>query len=78
MFWTTGRLTDGPGRVVDFKNTLIILTSTSAASSWRPEGRGEDVESVERRDEVVRGHSAPEFLNRLDESFCSIASAASI
>ncbi len=63
-----GRLTDGQGRVVDFKNTLIVLTSNlgSQALSMLPEGA--DAESA--RDQVmaaVRAHFRPEFLNRLDE-----------
>ena len=63
-----GRLTDGQGRVVDFKNTLIVLTSNlgSQALSTLPEGA--DTEAA--REEVmaaVRGHFRPEFLNRLDE-----------
>jgi ATP-dependent Clp protease ATP-binding subunit ClpB len=63
-----GRLTDGQGRVVDFKNTLIILTSNlgSQALSMLPEGA--DAESAQ--DQVmaaVRAHFRPEFLNRLDE-----------
>ena len=63
-----GRLTDGQGRVVDFKNTLIILTSNlgSQALSTLPEG----ADAEEARDQVmvaVRAHFRPEFLNRLDE-----------
>ncbi len=63
-----GRLTDGQGRVVDFKNTLIILTSNlgSQALSTLPEG----ADSEAARDQVmaaVRAHFRPEFLNRLDE-----------
>ena len=63
-----GRLTDGQGRVVDFKNTLIILTSNlgSQALSTLPDGAN----MVEAKAEVmdaVRGHFRPEFLNRLDE-----------
>ncbi|HLU34973.1 MAG TPA: AAA family ATPase, partial [Thermomicrobiales bacterium] len=63
-----GRLTDGQGHVVDFKNTLIVLTSNlgSHAISALPEGTS--VASV--REEVmaaVRAHFRPEFLNRLDE-----------
>lgn len=63
-----GRLTDGQGRVVDFKNTLIILTSNlgSQALSQLPEGS--DVEEAKSQVmEAVRGHFRPEFLNRLDE-----------
>ncbi len=62
-----GRLTDGQGRVVDFRNTLIILTSNLGAAVLA-EG-GEDI-SPQQRDEVmdnVRRHFRPEFLNRLDE-----------
>ncbi|WP_299133327.1 ATP-dependent chaperone ClpB [uncultured Amaricoccus sp.] len=63
-----GRLTDGQGRVVDFKNTLIILTSNlgSQALSTLPEG----MPAEGARDQVmaaVRAHFRPEFLNRLDE-----------
>ena len=63
-----GRLTDGQGRTVDFKNTLIILTSNlgSQALSTLPDGA--DAEAA--RDQVmaaVRAHFRPEFLNRLDE-----------
>jgi ATP-dependent Clp protease ATP-binding subunit ClpB len=63
-----GRLTDGQGRVVDFKNTLIILTSNlgSQALSTLPEGSNAEA----ARDQVmaaVRAHFRPEFLNRLDE-----------
>jgi len=63
-----GQLTDGQGRTVDFKQTLIVLTSNlgSQALSMLPEGS----DSSEARDEVmgaVRAHFRPEFLNRLDE-----------
>ncbi|HEU0222816.1 MAG TPA: ATP-dependent chaperone ClpB, partial [Paracoccaceae bacterium] len=63
-----GRLTDGHGRTVDFKNTLIVLTSNlgSQALSELPQG----ADAAEARAEVmaaVRAHFRPEFLNRLDE-----------
>ena len=64
-----GRLTDGQGRMVDFKNTLIVLTSNlgSARRCRRcPTGRTREA----ARDQVmaaVRAHFRPEFLNRLDE-----------
>ena len=64
-----GRLTDGQGRTVDFRNTLIIMTSNLGADflSALPEGgKVEDVE--EQVMQVVRGHFRPEFLNRLDET----------
>jgi ATP-dependent Clp protease ATP-binding subunit ClpB len=63
-----GRLTDGQGRVVDFTNTLIILTSNLGSQYLAALGEGEDVDKVEPQVmEVVRGHFRPEFLNRLDE-----------
>ncbi len=63
-----GRLTDGQGRTVDFKNTLIVMTSNVGAEYLAAMPDGADVDSV--RGEVmesVRGHFRPEFLNRLDE-----------
>ncbi|WP_030541371.1 ATP-dependent chaperone ClpB [Sphingobium sp. DC-2] len=63
-----GRLTDGQGRTVDFKNTLIILTSNLGSQYLSNLAEGETVESVEPQVmEVVRAHFRPEFLNRLDE-----------
>ncbi len=56
-----GRLTDGQGRVVDFKNTLIVLTSNLGSQI----GESETDKSVVL--EAVRSHFRPEFLNRLDE-----------
>jgi len=63
-----GVLTDGQGRTVDFKQTLIILTSNlgSQALSELPEGVDADMAKVEVM-EAVRAHFRPEFLNRLDE-----------
>ena len=64
-----GMLTDGHGRTVEFKQTLIVLTSNlgSQALSQLPEGSDS---SVARRDvmDAVRAHFRPEFLNRLDET----------
>jgi ATP-dependent Clp protease ATP-binding subunit ClpB len=63
-----GRLTDGQGRVVDFKNTLIILTSNLGADIIAQD-ESEDL-SPRTKDhvlETVRKHFRPEFLNRLDE-----------
>ena len=63
-----GRLTDGQGRTVDFKNTLIILTSNLGSQYLSNLTEGETVESVEPQVmEIVRAHFRPEFLNRLDE-----------
>jgi ATP-dependent Clp protease ATP-binding subunit ClpB len=63
-----GRLTDGQGRTVDFRNTLIIMTSNLGAEYLVNQKEGEDSSAV--RDEVmavVRSHFRPEFLNRVDE-----------
>jgi ATP-dependent Clp protease ATP-binding subunit ClpB len=63
-----GRLTDGQGRVVDFSNTLIILTSNLGSQYLASLADGQDVSEVEPQVmDVVRGHFRPEFLNRLDE-----------
>ncbi len=63
-----GRLTDGHGRVVDFSNTLIILTSNLGSQFLSNLSEGQKVEDVEPQVmEVVRAHFRPEFLNRLDE-----------
>ncbi len=63
-----GRLTDGQGRVVDFTNTLIILTSNLGSQYLANLEDEQSVESVEPQVmEIVRGHFRPEFLNRLDE-----------
>ena len=63
-----GRLTDGQGRVVDFRNTLIILTSNLGADHLAAQPDGASVEDVrETVMEVVRQALRPEFLNRLDE-----------
>ncbi len=63
-----GVLTDGQGRTVDFKQTLIVLTSNlgSQALSLLPEGTESRSAKAEVM-EAVRGHFRPEFLNRLDE-----------
>ena len=63
-----GRLTDGQGRVVDFSNTLIILTSNLGSQFLSNLEDGQKVYDVEDQVmDVVRGHFRPEFLNRLDE-----------
>ncbi|MHA6316696.1 ATP-dependent chaperone ClpB [Altererythrobacter sp. CAU 1778] len=63
-----GRLTDGQGRVVDFSNTLIILTSNLGSQYLANMTDDQSVEDVEPQVmDVVRGHFRPEFLNRLDE-----------
>jgi ATP-dependent Clp protease ATP-binding subunit ClpB len=63
-----GRLTDGQGRVVDFANTLIILTSNLGSQYLANLPDGAEPATVEKDVmDVVRGHFRPEFLNRLDE-----------
>ncbi len=63
-----GRLTDGQGRTVDFRNTLIVMTSNLGSEFLVNLTEDQDVDLV--REEVmniVRGHFRPEFLNRVDE-----------
>ncbi|WIM11886.1 ATP-dependent chaperone ClpB [Enhydrobacter sp.] len=63
-----GRLTDGQGRTVDFKNTLIVLTSNLGSSYLAALKEGESTDTVrEQVMEEVRRAFRPEFLNRLDE-----------
>ena len=73
-----GRLTNGQGRTVDFRNTVIIMTSNLGAEGvrrqpfgFRPDGRNEQGEMQELRDSVdaaLRRAFRPEFLNRIDET----------
>ena len=63
-----GRLTDGQGHTVDFRNTLIVMTSNLGAELLVAQPEGQDTEAV--RDQVmaiVRASFRPEFLNRIDE-----------
>ncbi len=63
-----GRLTDGQGRTVDFKNTIIIMTSNLGSEFLAALGDNEDTDSVrEQVMGVVRMNFRPEFLNRVDE-----------
>ena len=63
-----GRLTDGQGRTVDFRNTLIIMTSNLGSDILAGQVEGGDTEHVRGAVmEVVRAAFRPEFLNRLDE-----------
>jgi ATP-dependent Clp protease ATP-binding subunit ClpB len=62
-----GRLTDGQGRTVDFRNTIVIMTS-NLGSQWILELGENDREEMERRvQESLHEHFRPEFLNRVDE-----------
>jgi ATP-dependent Clp protease ATP-binding subunit ClpB len=63
-----GRLTDGQGRTVDFRNVLIVMTSNLGSEYLVNQPEGEDTDAV--REEVmavVRAHFRPEFLNRVDD-----------
>jgi ATP-dependent Clp protease ATP-binding subunit ClpB len=63
-----GRLTDGQGHTVDFRNTLIVMTSNLGSEFLAAQPEGQDTDAV--RDQVmavVRAHFRPEFLNRVDE-----------
>ena len=63
-----GRLTDGQGRTVDFRNTLIIMTSNLGSEMMAGDSSGAEVESMRAAVmEVVRAAFRPEFLNRLDD-----------
>jgi ATP-dependent Clp protease ATP-binding subunit ClpB len=58
-----GRLTDGQGRTVDFRNTVVIMTSNLGAELWRTDLPA----SREQIMRVLQEHFRPEFLNRIDE-----------
>jgi ATP-dependent Clp protease ATP-binding subunit ClpB len=63
-----GRLTDGQGHTVDFRNTLIVMTSNLGSQFLVDQPEGEDTEAVrEQVMAVVRASFRPEFLNRVDE-----------
>ncbi|MGF1751358.1 ATP-dependent chaperone ClpB [Vibrio cionasavignyae] len=64
-----GRLTDGQGRTVDFRNTVVIMTSNLGSSRIQENFAVLDYEGIKREVmEVVTSHFRPEFLNRVDES----------
>lgn len=62
-----GRLTDGQGRTVDFRNTLVIMTSNLGNQLWMQKGQGEQEVTREQVNQVLQAHFKPEFLNRVDE-----------
>jgi ATP-dependent Clp protease ATP-binding subunit ClpB len=63
-----GRLTDGQGRTVDFRNTIIIMTSNLGSEYLVQQAADEDPDIIRARVmDVVRSHFRPEFLNRVDE-----------
>ena len=61
-----GRLTDGQGRTVDFKNTVVIMTS-NIGSQYIQDLQNDEEEMRRRVTEVMRQHFKPEFLNRVDD-----------
>jgi ATP-dependent Clp protease ATP-binding subunit ClpB len=63
-----GRLTDGQGRTVDFRNTVLIMTSNVGSQHIVELGETEREELLRRVDEALRAHFKPEFLNRIDET----------
>ncbi len=58
-----GRLTDGQGRTVDFRNTVVIMTSNLGSQLWE----GGKTASRDDMTQVLQAHFRPEFLNRIDE-----------
>lgn len=62
-----GRLTDGQGRVVDFKNTIIIMTSNLGSDFILESELGKEKELQEKLDRLLKNCFRPEFLNRIDE-----------
>ncbi len=63
-----GRLTDGQGRTVDFKHTLVIMTSNLGSDAILEFGEGDRAEMESLVQRALRQHFRPEFLNRLDET----------
>jgi len=63
-----GRMTDGQGRTVDFKNTIIIMTSNIGSQQIQELGPSNRAEMEKRITEILRASFKPEFLNRIDES----------
>ncbi|MEM9225027.1 MAG: ATP-dependent chaperone ClpB [Pseudomonadota bacterium] len=64
-----GRLTDGQGRTVDFKNTVIIMTSNLGADALASGDEGELTEAQKAAvSNAIRAHFRPEFINRIDET----------
>jgi len=65
-----GRLTDGQGRTVDFRNTVVIMTSNLGSELWMSNVEDESEVKEVSRDQIIRllqVHFRPEFLNRVDE-----------
>lgn len=63
-----GRLTDGQGRTVDFRNCVLIMTSNIGSQYIIELGEGQDAEIERRVLDALRAHFRPEFLNRIDDT----------
>jgi ATP-dependent Clp protease ATP-binding subunit ClpB len=63
-----GRLTDGQGRTVDFRNAVLIMTSNLGSQHIIELSENDESEIERRVDEALRAHFKPEFLNRVDET----------
>jgi ATP-dependent Clp protease ATP-binding subunit ClpB len=63
-----GRLTDGQGRTVDFRNSVLIMTSNIGSQHIAELGEEQRDEMQRRVEEALRAHFKPEFLNRVDET----------
>ncbi|MAT42135.1 MAG: ATP-dependent chaperone ClpB [Anaerolineaceae bacterium] len=61
-----GRLTDGQGRTVDFRNTVVIMTSNLGSQLWMNKGENKEVTRAEVN-ALMQTHFKPEFINRVDE-----------
>jgi len=59
-----GRLTDGKGRTVDFKNSVVIMTSNLGSEIWQQHNMNVSRDEISK---VMRQHFRPEFINRIDE-----------
>jgi ATP-dependent Clp protease ATP-binding subunit ClpB len=71
-----GRLTDGRGTVVDFRNTVIIMTSNLGAAYLNDHGAGAiNVAARTLVMDSIRAHFPPEFINRIDEIIVFVSSA---
>ena len=74
-----GRLTDGQGRVVDFRNTVIIMTSNLGAAFLNDMGDGPvRPHTRELVLGAIQGHFPPEFVNRIDEIVIFVSSSSRI
>ncbi|MBI9043391.1 MAG: ATP-dependent chaperone ClpB [Anaerolineaceae bacterium] len=62
-----GRMTDGQGRTVDFRNTVIIMTSNLGSEIWMNGYQGEHLDKRDNLNVLLQKHFRPEFLNRIDD-----------